>query len=198
MDEILESFGKKRPLIMGNNKALLVIDVQVGMFKGSDGPVYGGERLLERIAILIRKAREAGTPVIYVQHCEGPGEILEPGTEGWKIHPDIAPLAGEPVIQKRTPNSFHETTLQQELESRGVRWLVLSGIQTEYCVDTTCRRAFSLGYDVILVKDAHGTWDTERLSAAQIIAHHNEVLGGWFAEAVEADVVDLATGTDGR
>jgi nicotinamidase-related amidase len=54
-------------------------------------------------------------------------------------------------------------------------------MQTEYCVDTTCRRAYSLGYDIVLVEDGHSTWDTEHLAASQVIAHHNATLGGWFA-----------------
>lgn len=177
---------------MRNNTALLVIAVQVGMFEGSDGPVYDGERLLENIRALIHEARQSGTPVIYIQHCEDPGELLEPDTHEWRIHPAIAPLDGELVVEKRTPDSFHETTLQRELDSRGMDRLILTGMQTECCVDTTCRRAFSRGYDVVLVKDAHGTWDADNLSATQIIAHHNAVLGGWFAEAVEADAVELA------
>jgi nicotinamidase-related amidase len=58
-------------------------------------------------------------------------------------------------------------------------------LQTECCIDATCRRAFSLGYDVTLVKDAHGTWDKDDISAARIIAHHNEVLDSWFATAMK-------------
>ncbi len=184
---------------MEKGTALLVVDVQVGMFEGPEGLVHGGEILLEKIGDLLRRARESRVPVIYIQHCEGPGEILEKGTDWWQIHPSIAPLAGELVIEKRTPDSFHETTLREELDSRGITRLILAGIQTEYCIDTTCRRTFSLSYDVVLVKDAHGTWDTDHISASQIIAHHNEVLGNWFSEAVEADAVDLAVsaGTNG-
>lgn len=186
---------------MQNNTALLVIDVQAGTFEGPDGPGYDGDRLLERMGSLIRGGRESGKPVIYLQHCEDSGEILQPDTHEWRLHPAMAPLDGELVIEKRTPDSFHETTLQRELDSREINRLVLTGMQTEYCVNMTCRRAFSLGYDVVLVKDApHGAWYTEHLSAAQIIAHHNEVLGGWFSEAVETDVVALAvpTGADRR
>lgn len=177
---------------MRNNTALLVIDVQVGMFEGPEGPVYDAERVLEKIAGLIHGAREAGTPVIYVQHSEDSGGILERGTPLWEIHPDIAPLPDETIVEKRTPDSFHDTTLQRELNSRELNRLVLTGAQTECCVDATCRRAFSPGYDVILVEDAHNTWDTEHVSAEQLIAHHNQVLGGWFSDAVEAGAIDFA------
>jgi nicotinamidase-related amidase len=175
---------------MAGRTALVVIDVQVGMFDTpGQPPVPDGEHLLDKITGLIAEAREAGAPVVYVQHCEGPGEPLAEGTEGWEIHPLIAPLDGDVIVKKRTPDSFLDTALGEELGSRNIKGLVLAGMQTEYCVDTTCRRAFSLGYDVTLVKDAHGTWDGDDLSAAQIIAHHNEVLGNWFAMAVSANEV---------
>jgi nicotinamidase-related amidase len=164
---------------MSNDTALLVIDVQNGMF-AEDDPVYQGSELLATIGDLLAKARAAQAPVIYVQHNGGPGHPLEPGSAGWPIHPAIAPADGEPVVGKATPDSFHETMLQAELEARGIAKLVVAGIQTECCVDTTCRRASSLGYQTTLVRDAHSTWDTRTLSAAQIIAHHNEALDGWF------------------
>ena len=84
------------------------------------------------------------------------------------------------------PDSFLRTTLGDGLESRGIGRLVLAGMQTEYCEDTTCRRAFGLGYDVTLAADAHGNWDDETLTAAQIVAHHNEVMGNGFARVVPA------------
>ncbi len=177
---------------MSNNTALLVIDVQVCNFEDSP-PVYGGGDLLLRIGDLIARARAAGVPVIYVQHCGPEGAIDQPGTTGWEIHPAVAPITGDVVVQKRHPDAFQDTNLLRELESRGIKRLVITGIQTEYCVDTACRRAYSLGYEVTLVKDAHGTWDRDHLTAPQIIAHHNDVLGGWFVELKEASEIEYCT-----
>lgn len=174
---------------MSNNTALLVIDVQVCNFEES-APVYESSDLLARISSLIARARAAGVHVVYVQHCGPEGAIDQPGAPGWEIHPTVAPIEGDVVVQKRHPDAFQDTNLQRELESKGIESLIITGIQTEYCVDTTCRRAYSLGYDVTLVKDAHGTWDTDHLTAPQIIAHHNDVLGGWFAELKEASEVE--------
>jgi nicotinamidase-related amidase len=173
-----------------NNVALLIIDVQVGMFADGD-PVYQGDRLLATISDLIARARTAGTPVIYVQHSGGENHPLNPDALGWPVHPAVAPVEGEPVVHKRHPDSFQETDLQHELEARGIKRLIVAGIQTEYCVDTTCRRAFSLGYDVTLVQDAHSTWDTEHLFASQIVAHHNQVLGNWFVTLKEARTIEF-------
>lgn len=172
---------------MDDKTALVVIDTQLGMFETPGVPsVPDGERLLRNIEGLIREARESVAAVIHVRHAGGPGHPLERGTKGWPIHPRVAPAEGEPIVDKETPDSFLRTTLGEELESRGIGRLVLAGMQTEYCVDTTCRRAFGLGYDVTLAGDAHGTWDTGYLSAAEVISHHNEVMGNGFAEVVPA------------
>ena len=173
---------------MSNNTALLIIDVQLGMFDESD-PVFQGDKLLSTIGELIGRAREAGVPVVYVQHDGTEGHPLEPDSPGWPIHPGIAPVEGELVIHKQDPDSFQETALQDELQKREIGHLVIAGIQTEYCVDTTCRRAYSLGYDVTLVQDGHSTWNAGGLTASQIIAHHNNTLGGWFAALQPAQAV---------
>lgn len=157
--------------------ALLVIDAQNEMFAEAN-PVYKSEELLRNVQSLIEKARASGSPVIYVQHND---QGLVEGTHDWQIHPSIQPEEGDTVIQKRTPDSFHETGLQQVLQEKGIRNLVLVGNQTEYCVDTTTRRAFSLGYRLTLVEDGHGTWDSDGLSAKQIIDHHNGVLKAFAA-----------------
>ena len=164
---------------MHNNTALVIIDVQLGMFDDSD-LVYNGNELLATLGTLISRAHTSGIPVIYIQHDGGDNHPLRPDKPGWPIHPAIAPTKDDLVIRKCHPDSFQETSFQHELETRGIKHLVVAGIQTQYCIDTTCRRAYSLGYDVTLVQDGHSTWDTEHLKASQIIAHHNQVLGGWF------------------
>ena len=172
---------------MSGDTALLIIDVQMGMFDES-GPVYNGENLLQTLSSLIGKARQAHVPVVYVQHNDE--EFVE-GGPAWPIHPSIAPIAGDVVVQKRTPDSFHETNLGDVLEKMGIRKLVVGGLQTEYCVDTTCRRAYSLGYDVTLVEDGHSTWDNKYITAQQVIAHHNNTLNGWAVRLKSADNVQF-------
>ena len=94
-----------------------------------------------------------------------------------QFHPAVAPAPGEVVIGKTASDAFHETPLQAELQRRGVKAVVVTGMQTEYCVDTTCRRAISLGFDVTLVADGHTTRDGS-MAAADVIRHHNAVLPG--------------------
>ncbi|MGQ8872554.1 cysteine hydrolase family protein [Paenibacillus sp. TSA_86.1] len=169
---------------MVDHKALIIIDVQSAMFDESD-PVYQGEQLLRKIQVLITSARDAGHRVIYIQHSEGAGSPLERGTAGWEIHPSIAPNEGDLIFEKETPDSFHGTELHLKLQELGITELILAGMQTEICVDTTCRRAFSLGYKIQLVRDAHSTWNSSVLRADQIIEHHNSALS-MFARVVDS------------
>lgn len=160
---------------MSTDTALVVIDVQMGVV----GEAYQRDEVLENIQLLLSRARSSGTPVLYVQHNEQRGMI--PGTPLWQIHPAVTPHAGEPVIQKESPDAFHETCLQEELAARGIKHLIITGGQTQYCVDATVRRAVAQGYDVQLASDAHTTEDSESLSAEQIIAFYNETLNGFWA-----------------
>lgn len=165
------------------NSALLIIDAQVDMFEPN--PVYDSKRVLTTLETLLAHARQANLPVIFVQHNEGPGEPFEPETPGWYIHPALTPAEGECVVQKTTPDSFSQTLLQQKLDELSSTRLIIAGMQTEYCIDTTTRAAKSLGYDVTLVADGHSTFDSPVLTAVQIIDHHNDILTG-FADVVPA------------
>ena len=164
---------------MGSHSALLIIDVQIGLVELMPAEVQSS--VLPKIKTLLTKARASKIPVIYVQHDGPKGHPLETHTKGWEIHPSFMPANGEQVIRKRESDSFFETELQEELGKRGITRLIIAGGMTEYCVDTTCRRAPSLGYDVTLASDAHLTRDNKVLSAASIIAHHNFVLDDFGA-----------------
>jgi nicotinamidase-related amidase len=160
---------------MSQNIALLIIDAQVNMFEEGSS-VFEGKKLLHIISQLIAKARAANSPIVYVQNNGNEGDPDIPGTPGWQIHPAITPEKSDIVIQKRTPDSFHETNLQGELDARHIRQLVIVGMQTEMCIDATCRKAHKLGYQVTLVKDAHSTFDDGGLTASEIIVQHNNAL----------------------
>jgi nicotinamidase-related amidase len=184
-------------LSLDSKSALLVIDLQVGMFNGERlPPIHRGEAMLARVRALLAQARSAGVPVIYVRHAGGPGHLLERNTPNWEIHPTIAPASGEIVVDKPTPDAFYETMLSGELATVRAKRLVMVGAQTEICVDTTCRRAFSLGFEVDLVSDAHSTWDNSTLTADQIIQHTNETLSEWFVRLIPADDARLVGGSD--
>lgn len=159
---------------MSKNTALLIVDVQEFLIEHA----FQGHALVERIEKLLTRARALQIPAFFIQHCESEGEF-EIGTPTWQIHHAIPPKDQETVIQKFACDSFFDTPLRDELETREINHLVIVGLQTEYCIDTTSRRAISFGYDVTLVKDCHSTLDGQVLKAEQIIAHHNSVLHGF-------------------
>jgi nicotinamidase-related amidase len=174
--------------------ALLVIDVQQALCSG-EYKAFESERVIERINSVTLKARSVGAPVIMIQH-ESLGGPLDYGTDGWKLADGLRVLGSDILMRKKATDSFHQTELQNILQDRGIKDLVICGLQSEFCVDTTTRRALALGYPVILVADGHSTLNNSVLSAAQISAHHNETLAnissfGPRAKAVSASEVRI-------
>lgn len=171
-----------------NNTALVIIDVQNGMFAHGEQP-HDGAGVLARIGGLVARARADAIPLIFVQHDGGPGHPLEKPHDGWRVHPATGYLDGDTVVEKLYCDAFQSTQLHHMLQQQNIRKLVIAGLMTQYCIDTSCRRAFSLGYKVTLAQDAHSTYDRKTLTATQIIAHHNEVLGSDFVELQPADSI---------
>ena len=169
--------------------ALVIIDTQVGMVESA----YKGQEVLNNIKALLAQARATETPVIFIQHDGSKGDTLEPDTPGWAIHPAIAPQDGEPVVSKRASDSFYDTTLKRELEARSIKHLIVVGGASEWCVDTTIRRALVEGYDVILVSDGHMTedYDGAVLTAAQRMAQLNHYVTGFSVD--DRGIVPKAT-----
>ena len=159
---------------MPTKRALLVIDVQ-HVFCEGEYEAFQVAQIVERINDLADKARSANAPVIFVQH-ESKGGLLRHGSDGWQLAAGLVVKPRDVLMRKTTPDSFLRTELVGLLQERQIDSLVICGLQTEYCVDTTTRRALALGYPVILVADGHSTFDGEHLSAAQIIEHHNITL----------------------
>lgn len=168
--------------------ALLVIDVQQGLFVPP--PAEAAEVLL-RINQLSERARQAGTPVIFIQHQTAHEELAH-GSEAWQIHPELQVKAGDHRVDKTTPDSFLRTNLGKLLIAEGVTQLVICGYSTEYCVDTTTRRAAGLGYPVVLAADAHTSHDKSHANGLQIRAHHNATLSSIESFGVKIRAVPAA------
>ena len=170
--------------------ALLIIDVQVGLVRLMPPDLQ--HQVLSNVSTLLNKARSSGVPAFFIQHDGAKGHPLETETPPWAIHPSILPRGREPVIRKKASDSFFETELENELKKNGIGKLIIVGGMTEFCVDTTCRRAITLGYDVTLVSDAHLSRDTPVLTASQIIEHHNLLLDGFAAGTHSIKVAPVA------
>jgi nicotinamidase-related amidase len=171
-----------------SESALLVIDMQHGLFYGQPAPQAAGS-VLANIRQLIEKAKQAGAPVFFARHI-GPDNspFCEQGPLTQLI-PELEVDADKDVIfTKRFPSCFRDTELQQQLKQKGIKRLIIAGMKTEFCVDTTCRAAAEQGFAAVLIPDAHTTVDNGYFSAQQIIDHHNKTLSGPF--------VTLATTTD--
>ncbi len=165
-------------------KALVIIDMQIMPFIWKN---YGGKTLYQEGALiantkqLIARARQAGAPIFYVLYTETGGSPRAKGQPLWQVIPDIAPEEQDALITKYHADSFLETDLLPRLQEKGISDIVLCGVQSEFCVDTTCKAAFSHGLRVELASDGHSTFDSDLLSAEQIIEHHNCILAQ-FAE----------------
>lgn len=154
--------------------AIFVIDVQQGLCEGPDA-AYDCPGTIERINAVTRRARVAGVPVFFIQHESSAG-YLEHGSREWQLASDLKVDAGDRRIRKTTPDSFLRTDLHEALQALGVTRLVVCGMHTEFCVDTTTRKALALGYPVVLVSDAHTSAGNAAIGAQQVIAHHNATL----------------------
>jgi nicotinamidase-related amidase len=163
-----------------SKSALLVIDLQVGMFDGvREPPLDDHERLLTRTKALIAWARERGHAVTFIRHDGTEGDGLAPGAPGWPVEPRLGQKGDEPTFAKSVGNAFSRPELAAWLRERGVEDLILAGAQTDQCVKATLDGALGCGFRVTLAADAHGTWPWDGETAPQIIARHNVL----FAEA---------------
>lgn len=153
--------------------ALLIVDVQTLLCEG-EYACFDVARVIERINALAASARSAGAPVVVIQHQDaGP---LKVNTDAWRLDSRLAVLPDDIYVHKTVTDAFQKTNLDALLKARGVDTLVVCGLQSEFCVDSTVRGALAHGYRVLLVSDAHSTIDNGVLSAAQISAHHNVTL----------------------
>ena len=117
--------------------ALLIIDVQQGLCEG-EGQAFASGPLIARINLLARKMRQAGLPVVFIQHESGPG-YLEHGTPAWQLAHGLQMQPGDQFVRKTTPDAFFKTDLQALLQAQEVNELIICGMHTEFRVDTTTR-----------------------------------------------------------
>lgn len=151
---------------------LLVVDMQKGLFSGSPAR-YDADGVVRRINRLIGAFRQAGFPVIFIQHDGPEGQDLAPDTTGWEILDTLHRAPQDRVVRKQGCDGFLETPLLDTIRASGQTRVVVTGCATDFCVDTTVRSAASKGLDVIVTGDAHTTGDRPHLDARTVITHHN-------------------------
>jgi nicotinamidase-related amidase len=174
--------------------ALVVVDVQNGVVAGA----YARDAVVATIGRLVARARAGAIPVVWVQHVD---DALEPGSDAWRIVPELSPAEDEAHVQKRYGDAFEDTMLEDVLAERGVGRLVVVGAETDACIRSTIHGGLGRGYDTILVSDAHTTSDQTPWGAPPpeaVIAHTNlywsfQRAPGRSAGTAAADDVDFET-----
>ena len=190
------------------DRALIVIDVQESFRRRPMWHAVDNPEIADRVSELVAAARAAGDLVVWVLHAEpGTGGAFDPALG--HVHPidGLSPRPGEPVLTKTSHNAFTTTNLGQLLTTRGIRGLVVGGIRTEQCCETTARVAADLGYQVTFVVDATTTTpiahrdapagmtpdelmaDPRTLHAADVIARTEYALAGRFATIATVDEI---------
>lgn len=176
--------------------ALVIVDIQNDYFPGGAMALEGSDAAATNAGRLLAHFRERGLPVIHVRHlmARPNAGYLMPGTPGAEIHDSVAPLPGETVVDKQFPNGFRGTPLLDHLKAAGADRLVVAGMMTHMCIDTTVRAAFDLGFRCTLAHDACATralaFGGATVAAAQVHAAFVAALHGLFADArATADIL---------
>lgn len=177
------------------SRALLIVDIQRDYFPGGNMPLHEPEAAAAKAGQVLEAFRAAGDPVVHVQHLSPAGaEFLEEGTDGAEIMAPVTPREGDTLIQKRAPNSFLNTDLEQHLRGLGVQEVVVTGMMTSMCVDATTRAGADLGFTMVLVPDACAAPSLEfggrQVAAPDVHASFVAALGQAYATVTPADEFD--------
>ncbi len=146
-----------------SDTALLIIDVQNDYFPGGSMELVGAKEAGENAKKMLEYYRSKKMPIIHIKHIatNAGATFFLPNTPGAEINALVAPNKDEKVIIKHYPNSFRETDLQEYLKAQGIKNLVITGMMTDVCVESTTRAAFDLGYNNTVIGDACATRDRE-------------------------------------
>jgi nicotinamidase-related amidase len=172
--------------------ALLIIDIQNDYFPGGTMELVGPGAAAAKAATLLAALRKKSLPVVHMQHiATRPGAtFFRPGTPGAEIHESVRPAPGETVFKKNFPNSFRETPLLEHLRAAGIANLVIAGMMTHMCVDTTTRAAADLGFACSLAHDACATkalaFNGVEVTAGNVQVSYMAGLNGLFAKVLPA------------
>ncbi|GEK16210.1 isochorismatase family protein [Aliivibrio fischeri] len=151
--------------------AVLVIDVQSALFDLEPKP-FESDIVVKKINKVTHWARKNSLPVIFIQH-EQLNSILEFECDGWQLQSGLEFEVTDIKVRKTTPDSFLNTALKVVLNNHQIEHLIICGYASEFCIDTTVRRAAGLGYSIELISDAHTTHDKSHATGGEIRMHHN-------------------------
>jgi nicotinamidase-related amidase len=175
--------------------ALVLIDLQNDYFPGGAMELVGPEAAVAQARILLQAFRARALPIFHIQHiAKRPGAtFFLPRTTGVNFHAAVEPSAGEAVVTKHFPSGFRETTLLENLQAARASRLVLAGMMTHMCVDTTVRAACDLGFECLLAHDGCATkalqFSGRQIDAQQVQLAYLAALNGAFAKVQPAQTI---------
>ncbi len=164
--------------------ALLVIDVQNVYVRDLDLTTIDGIQLVDRLVQVVAQARAAGIPVIYIQHRD---PHFSPGSWELAIPAEIAPHEGDSVVWKSYGDAFRATELYVSLSQLGVKRLLICGLATNGCVDSTIFGAVQHEYETWALADAHSGG-----GSLQTLAYYNSTWPVVGATVIRSDAIDFA------
>lgn len=184
----------------GMSRALIVIDVQESFRARPLWQRIANPKIADPVNRLVRLVRANGDLVVWVLHTEpGSKGVFDPASGHVRLLDELErPGPGEPVLYKTSHNAFTTTDLQRRLTEAGVRELLVCGIRTEQCVETTTRLGSDLGYRMVFVTDATTTDPIGDLSAEEIIERTEAVLRDRFARIATVAELEAELGAPGE
>jgi len=174
-------------------KGLLIVDIQNDYFPGGAMELEGSTEAGAQAAKLLKAFREKSLPIIHIQHVakHAGATFFLPDTKGMEIHPAVTPAAGETLFQKNYPSSFRDTPMLEYLRKNDIGQLVIVGMMTHMCIDTTTRAAADLGFQCLLAHDACATkalsFGGVTVPAQQVHSAFLAALNGTFAQVVSVE-----------
>ena len=175
------------------SKALIIIDIQNDSFEGGNCELVNPMEASLKAKELLEYFRKNSMPIFHVQHInlrEGAKYFL-PNTKGVQIHENVKPLENEIIIEKNFPNSFLKTNLENELKKQNIKELVICGMMSHMCIDSTTRAAFDLGFDCTVAHDACTTKDLEffgkKIKANEVHNSFMAALGSVFTKLMKVE-----------
>jgi nicotinamidase-related amidase len=188
---VAQDTGKR--LAMGPDTALVVIDIQQFYFEGGLVPLTGSVEAANQARRVLEAFRARKLRIFHVRHVPKSVALVEgePADAQYRIRPEVQPAAGEKIVTKRYANSFRETDLLDSLRQKGIKTLVIVGMQTHMCVEAASRAATDLGFDVVVVHDACATrpleFEGRTVPAEMVHAAALAAIKGTYGRVVSVD-----------
>lgn len=170
-----------------NYDALIIVDMQTALVEAEP---YNKTAVVTNIKELLNACRKRKIPVIYIRHDGGTNDELEHGSAGWAIYKEFVPLPEEKIFEKRYNSAFRKTGLREYLDEMGATNVILCGMQTEYCLDVTCKVAFEYGYKVTIPQSTTTTFDNDFASGKDLSEYYeNQIWNNRYAQVVGMEKV---------